>query len=89
MGIKEKGHHDDFSKNEEYKRLIDDLKEIIEDAGAEGVDFSERFDVLECRGCGAYEDFLEGQWAVYDRDGEQTEQERFIVILVISVTKKK
>lgn len=80
MSTKKKDHHDDFSKDEEYRKLLNNLKEIIEDAKAKGVDFSERADVLECRDCGAYEDFLEGERAVYDDEGEQTEHKMFIVI---------
>jgi len=70
-----------LSKEEQYRRLVNDLKAIIEDAKSKGIDLLERVDYLQCGSCRAYEDIApEGYRAVYERDAEITEYEVFIIV---------
>jgi len=81
MSFERKDQHENLSKEEQYQRLINDLKSIIEDAKAKGIDLFERIDDLQCNGCGAYEDIApKGYRAVYNEYEEMTEHEAFIII---------
>ncbi len=44
---------DDPFDTPEYRQLVADIKKIINDAAAEGVDITQRDDLLSCRHCGA------------------------------------
>ncbi|HBR14406.1 MAG TPA: hypothetical protein DD723_02540 [Candidatus Omnitrophica bacterium] len=39
-----------------YQKLVENLRRIIDDAAAKGIDLFPRWDILECRACKAYED---------------------------------
>ena len=65
----------------EFQKLVSDMGDIIEKAKAKGVDFSERFDLLECRACGAHEDeTIDGIHEIADKDRNVLRQGRFIII---------
>lgn len=64
-----------------YQKLLADLKGIIEDAKAKGVELFRRDDLLTCSDCGAYENVeFSGQWRVYDKEERPTNYEEFILI---------
>jgi len=39
-----------------YQKLLKDIRGIVKEAKAKGVDFGARYDLLACQHCGAYED---------------------------------
>ena len=47
---------DDISSTPEYQKLLVDIKKIVQEAAAKGVDITKRDDLLQCRACGACED---------------------------------
>ncbi len=77
----ERKREEDPFKTPQYKKLVADLKKIIEDAKAQGVDIGGRDDLLTCRACGAYEDVTyEGRWIVKEKGNTPTLHERFIIL---------
>ena len=71
------------TKTEAYQKLVSDLRTIIEDAKAKGVDFNQRDDILRCAGCGAYEDIEAkggGKIKVFDKDRHLVSKQPFIII---------
>ena len=79
--FKDQGHPDDKSKEEQYERLISDLKSLLEDHHAVSIDLLTRVHDLECHHCGADEELApEGCCAVFTQEGEITDQEMFIII---------
>jgi rubrerythrin len=65
-----------------YQKLFADISKIVEKARAQGVDFGERCELLECAVCGAYENSsFEGRRFVSTIDDpEVKEDDRFIVL---------
>ena len=65
-----------------YKKLLTDITKIIEGAQAKGVSFSERYDLLDCNACGAYEDeaFDGEQMVMLKNEQRRRKGNRFIVI---------
>jgi hypothetical protein len=53
-----KKKHPQWTPEEEasYQVLLADIKKLIEEARAKGVDFGARTDLFTCRACGGYED---------------------------------
>ena len=72
----------DFDNDPSYQKLVVDLKKIIEDAKAKGVDFDKRYDTLTCKDCGAREEFSPDNYTmwVYDKDEQCISTEAFIII---------
>lgn len=72
---------DDISKTPEYQKLLVDIEKIIQEAAAQGVDITQRDEILSCRACGAYEDVtIKGEWIICERSGKRLEAEKFIPI---------
>jgi hypothetical protein len=72
---------DDSMKKEQYQRLLNELKTMIEQSQAAEVNLSERAHLLTCSDCGAYEDINEDeQLLVYDQEEEITLHSEFIII---------
>ena len=76
-----KKRKDDPSDTPEYRKLVENLRKIIDDAAGQGVDLRKRDDTLTCRACGAYENVLfSGQWVVCDRGDNVISDKEFIII---------
>jgi hypothetical protein len=81
MPFSEKPSQRNLFKKEQYKKLLHELKALIEDTHAQDVDLFDRKDLLSCFGCGAYEEMDSSrERRVYGTDDEVSEHEAFIII---------
>lgn len=65
----------------DYRRLVENLRQIIDEAAAKGIDLRKRQDLLVCQACGAYENVLaEGQQVVCEAAGKIISNKEFILI---------
>lgn len=73
--------HNDPIESKEYRKLVSDLKYIIEDARSKGIDLTRRMDTLVCATCGAYEEVTtRGHWLVVDPNGKSALIQQFLII---------
>ena len=79
--------HNDPFESEEYKKLVADLKGIIEDAKAKGIDLTQRMDVLSCAACDAYEEITtRGDRLVVDPAHCLAAHQQFLIVDSIQKT---
>jgi hypothetical protein len=72
---------DESLKKENYLRLLNELKFMIEQSQASDLNLSERGHLLTCSDCGTYEDITEDETlVVYDQDDEVLPYTEFILI---------
>jgi hypothetical protein len=72
---------EDSSKRQQYQRLLQELKTMIEETQAQDLDLSDRPHLLTCSGCGAYEDVTAAEdLVVYSQDGEPLPYPDFLLI---------
>ncbi len=72
---------DDPFDTPEYRQLVANIKKIINEAAAKGVDITQRDDLLSCRYCGAYENVtFEGEWIICDQSSKRLERGKFILV---------
>jgi hypothetical protein len=68
-------------ESEEYKKLVADLKVIIDDARAKGIDLTQRMDVLTCSTCDAYEEITSrGDRIVVDPMHRTVAYQQFVIV---------
>jgi hypothetical protein len=73
--------HNDPFESEEYKKLVADLKGIIDDARSKGIDLTQRMDVLTCGTCDAYEEITtRGDRLVVDPAHRSAAHQQFVII---------
>jgi hypothetical protein len=73
--------HNDPFESEEYKKLVSDLKGIIDDAKAKGIDLTQRMDVLSCGACDAYEEITtRGDRLVVDPTHCTAAHQQFLIV---------
>lgn len=71
----------DSPKKEQYRRLLSELKSMIEQTEATELNLDERRHLLTCSDCEAYEDIDEGdELVVYGQDEELLPFTEFILI---------
>lgn len=65
----------------EYRKLVADLKGIIEDAKSKGIDLTQRMDLLLCTTCNAYEELTtRGHWLVVDPIRQSASMQQFLIV---------
>lgn len=73
--------NDDPIESKDYRKLVADLKCIIEDARSKGIDLTQRMDTLMCATCGAYEELTtRGHWLVVDPVKLTASLQQFLII---------
>lgn len=73
--------NDDPIESKDYRKLVADLKCIIEDARSKGIDLTQRMDTLACTTCGAYEELTaHGHWLVVDPVKLTVSMQQFLII---------
>lgn len=71
----------DPSESKEYRKLVADLKVIIEDARSRGIDLTQRMDCLVCSTCGAYEEVtVRGHRLVVDPAQQTASMQQFLIV---------
>ena len=80
MSQKRKKDKNEPVESPEYRRLVETLRAIIEEAASNGIDLRKRQDALVCRACGAYEKQAIKGFVVYDIDHHLLRPEEFIII---------
>lgn len=81
MALRFQHPSDDSSKQQQYQRLLQELKTMIEETQAEDLDLSERPHLLACSDCGAYEDVTAADDVmVYNREEEPLSDRQFLII---------
>ncbi len=77
----QRNHQDDSSESKEYKKLVADLKIIIDDAKSKGIDLTQRMDPLTCMTCGSYEEMTtRGHRLVVDPNRMTASMQQFVII---------
>lgn len=75
------------SESKEYRKLVSDLKVIINDAKARGIDLTQRMDSLLCATCGAYEEVTtRGHRLVIEPNRQLASMQQFVVIDCVQKT---
>ena len=78
---KERASRKDEFDTPEYHQLVENIKRVIDEAQAQGVNFGDRYDFLTCKACGAYENELfSGEQVICAKDDRQISAGRFILI---------
>ncbi|MCK5013998.1 MAG: hypothetical protein KAS66_09270 [Candidatus Omnitrophica bacterium] len=78
---KHKKHKKGSFDTPEYRKLVGDIRKIIDEAAARGVDITKRSDILSCCHCGAYEDeTYEGERIICSRRDQRMREGEFILI---------
>jgi hypothetical protein len=73
--------HNDPFESEEYKKLVADLRVIIDDAKSKGIDLTQRMDVLTCSTCDAYEEITaRGDRIVVDPMHRTAAYQQFLIV---------
>jgi hypothetical protein len=76
-----KNRQNDPFESEEYKKLVADLKVIIDDAKAKGIDLTQRMDVLTCGTCDSYEEITSrGDRIVVDPMHHTAAHQQFLIV---------
>ena len=76
-----RNRQDEPFESEEYKKLVADLKGIIDEAKAKGIDLTQRIDTLACSACDAYEEVTSrGHRIVVDPHRQITTLQQFLVV---------
>jgi len=70
------------SPEAEYKKLVDDIRKIIDEAKTGGCEFQDRLDLLGCRYCHAIEYITadKGKRQILDENGRYLHDGQFLVI---------
>lgn len=78
---KQRKNQDEPSESKEYRKLVSDLKGIIDDARAKGIDLTQRMDTLSCGICGAYEELTtRGHRLVVEPNRQYVSMQEFLII---------
>lgn len=78
---RQRKNQDEPSESKEYRKLVSDLKGIIDDARAKGIDLTQRMDSLNCNVCGAYEEVTSrGHRLVVEPNRQDVSMQEFIII---------
>jgi hypothetical protein len=81
MIMPKRNRQNDPYESEEYKKLVADLKVIIDDARAKGIDLTQRMDVLTCGTCDSYEEITgRGDRIVVDPMHRTAALQQFLII---------
>jgi transcription elongation factor Elf1 len=77
----QRSNQDEPSESKEYRKLVSDLKGIIDDARAKGIDLTQRMDTLTCSICGAYEELTtRGHRLVVEPQRQYASMNQFLII---------
>ncbi len=77
----QRSNQDEPSESKEYRKLVSDLKGIIDDARAKGIDLTQRMDTLNCTICGAYEELTtRGHRLVVEPQRQTASMQQFLII---------
>ncbi len=77
----QRNNQDEPSESKEYRKLVADLKGIIDEAKAKGIDLTQRMDALMCTTCGAYEEVTtQGHRLVVDINQQTASKQQFLII---------
>ena len=77
----QRNHQDEPFESKEYRKLVADLKIIIDDAKSKGIDLTQRMDPLVCTTCGSYEEVTtRGHRLVVDPNRQMASMQQFLII---------
>lgn len=83
----QRNNQDEPSESKEYRKLVSELKGIIDDAKAKGIDLTQRMDTLNCSVCGAYEELTtRGHRLVVEPERQFASMDQFLIIECVQKT---